>query len=85
MSLLQDAREIHDDLVVFRREMHREPEIGLDLPALQAIVEHQHAWARHIDGERRRRRAIGADEGRRGLRQQQRLVPDLGPSMPCNA
>lgn len=38
MSLLQDAREIHDDLVVFRREMHREPEIGLDLPRTQERV-----------------------------------------------
>ena len=38
MSLLQDAREIHDDLVAFRREMHREPEIGLDLPRTQERV-----------------------------------------------
>lgn len=38
MSVLQDAREIHDDLVAFRRDMHRHPEIGLDLPRTQERV-----------------------------------------------
>lgn len=38
MSYLQDAREIHADLVDFRRAMHRHPEIGLHLPRTQERV-----------------------------------------------
>lgn len=38
MTLLQDAREIHDDLVRLRRELHRHPELGLDLPRTQERV-----------------------------------------------
>lgn len=38
MSLLTDAREMHDELRAFRRAMHTEPEIGLDLPRTQERV-----------------------------------------------
>lgn len=37
-SILEDARAIQDDLVALRRSLHREPEIGLDLPLTQAKV-----------------------------------------------
>lgn len=38
MSLLDDATGIHDELVELRREIHRYPEIGLDLPRTQEVV-----------------------------------------------
>jgi amidohydrolase len=38
MDLLADARIHHDDLRHLRRELHREPEIGLDLPRTQERV-----------------------------------------------
>jgi hippurate hydrolase len=38
MTLLEDARALQDDLVQFRRKMHREPEIGLQLPRTQERV-----------------------------------------------
>lgn len=37
-TLLDDSAEIHGDLRTFRRQMHRQPEIGLDLPQTQARV-----------------------------------------------
>jgi len=36
MTLLEDARAIQTDLVQLRRTLHREPEIGSDLPLTQA-------------------------------------------------
>ncbi len=38
MDLYDDARAIGDDLTNLRRELHREPEIGLDLPRTQERV-----------------------------------------------
>lgn len=38
MNLLDDARTQHDDLVALRRALHREPEVGLDLPRTQEQV-----------------------------------------------
>lgn len=38
MSLTEDARELHDDLVYLRRILHAEPEIGLHLPRTQEHV-----------------------------------------------
>ncbi len=38
MSLLGDARGHHDDLVRLRRELHREPEVGLALPKTRERV-----------------------------------------------
>jgi hippurate hydrolase len=38
MDLLDDARAMQDDLVRLRRELHREPEIGLQLPRTQERV-----------------------------------------------
>ncbi|THJ75559.1 M20 metallopeptidase family protein [Candidatus Frankia alpina] len=38
MSLLDDARSMSDDLVHLQRCLHREPEIGLDLPRTQERV-----------------------------------------------
>ena len=35
MSLLTDARELQDELVILRRELHQIPEIGLHLPRTQ--------------------------------------------------
>ncbi len=37
-DLLAAARAIQDDVVAIRRRIHRHPEIGLDLPATQAVV-----------------------------------------------
>ncbi len=37
-DLVGDAHQIHDDLRTFRRAMHRQPEIGLDLPRTQERV-----------------------------------------------
>jgi metal-dependent amidase/aminoacylase/carboxypeptidase family protein len=37
-DLLDAARAIQDDVVAIRRRIHRHPEIGLDLPATQAVV-----------------------------------------------
>ncbi len=37
-TLPGDAAQIHDDLTRFRREMHRQPEVGLDLPRTQERV-----------------------------------------------
>ena len=38
MDLLDDARSLHPDLVALRRDLHREPEVGLDLPRTQERV-----------------------------------------------
>ena len=38
MTFLTDARALADDLTALRRALHREPEIGLDLPRTQAAV-----------------------------------------------
>ncbi|MDT7616846.1 MAG: hypothetical protein QOF00_4293 [Pseudonocardiales bacterium] len=38
MDLLEDARAQQDDLVQLRRALHREPEIGLELPRTQERV-----------------------------------------------
>ncbi|MBZ5739363.1 M20 metallopeptidase family protein [Nocardioides mangrovi] len=38
MDLLDDARGLADDLVELRRRLHREPEVGLELPRTQAAV-----------------------------------------------
>jgi amidohydrolase len=40
MTLLDDARTVSDDLVPFRRDLHRNPELGLDLPRTQERVLH---------------------------------------------
>jgi len=37
-DLLEAARAIEPEVVALRRQVHRRPEIGLDLPATQAIV-----------------------------------------------
>jgi amidohydrolase len=37
-TLTDDARAVHDDLRELRRALHREPEIGLDLPRTQEKV-----------------------------------------------
>jgi amidohydrolase len=37
-GLLASAQAIQDDVVALRRRMHRQPEIGLDLPETQALV-----------------------------------------------
>ena len=38
MSLREDARAVHDELVQLRRALHAEPEIGLSLPRTQEKV-----------------------------------------------
>src|SRR6266545_3477422 len=38
MTVRDDARAMHDDLVRLRRDIHREPEVGLDLPRTQQRV-----------------------------------------------
>ena len=38
MDLLDDARALQGDLVQLRRVLHREPEVGLDLPRTQETV-----------------------------------------------
>lgn len=38
MTLLDDARTLHDDLVALRRELHQVPEVGLHLPRTQEVV-----------------------------------------------
>ncbi|HEX6471866.1 MAG TPA: M20 family metallopeptidase [Streptosporangiaceae bacterium] len=38
MTLLTDAAGLHDDLAGLRRDLHREPEVGLDLPRTQAKI-----------------------------------------------
>ena len=38
MSIIDDAGAVHDDLVQLRRSLHREPELGLDLPRTQERV-----------------------------------------------
>jgi amidohydrolase len=38
MTIVEDARHMQQDLVRFRHELHREPEIGLDLPRTQEKV-----------------------------------------------
>jgi len=38
MTLLEDARAMHEELRLFRRAMHAEPEIGLDSPRTQERV-----------------------------------------------
>src|SRR5689334_15424052 len=38
MDLRDEARSMQDDLAVMRRTLHREPEIGLDLPRTQERV-----------------------------------------------
>ena len=37
-DLLAAARAIQDDVVAIRRRIHRQPEIGLDLPKTQAVI-----------------------------------------------
>ncbi len=37
-DFLDAARAIQDDVVVIRRRIHRQPEIGLDLPKTQAVI-----------------------------------------------
>jgi amidohydrolase len=37
-DLLEAAEAIQDDMVAIRRRIHRQPEIGLDLPKTQAVV-----------------------------------------------
>ncbi|MEA2546739.1 MAG: hypothetical protein QOI09_2012, partial [Chloroflexota bacterium] len=37
-DLLDAARAIQDDVVAIRRRIHRQPEIGLDLPKTQAVI-----------------------------------------------
>ncbi|MFI7117346.1 M20 family metallopeptidase [Amycolatopsis sp. NPDC049868] len=44
MDLHDDARSLQDELVRLRRDLHREPEIGLDLPRTQERV------LRELDG-----------------------------------
>ncbi|MBW0101259.1 M20 family metallopeptidase [Pseudonocardia sp. KRD291] len=38
MDLLDDARSLHPDLVALRRDLHRDPEVGLMLPRTQERV-----------------------------------------------
>ena len=38
MTVLEDARELHAELVQLRRTLHREPEVGLALPRTQERV-----------------------------------------------
>src|SRR4051794_37021181 len=38
MTVLDDARELQGDLAELRRALHRQPEIGLDLPRTQERV-----------------------------------------------
>src|SRR5918992_2566530 len=38
MTLRTDAADLHDDLTNLRRDLHREPELGLDLPRTQRKV-----------------------------------------------
>jgi metal-dependent amidase/aminoacylase/carboxypeptidase family protein len=38
MAVLDDARTHQDDLVQLRRTLHREPELGLQLPRTQERV-----------------------------------------------
>jgi amidohydrolase len=38
MTVRDDARAMHDDPVRLRRDLHREPEVGLDLPRTQRRV-----------------------------------------------
>jgi hippurate hydrolase len=38
MTVRDDARAMHEDLVRLRRDLHREPEVGLDLPRTQRRV-----------------------------------------------
>ena len=37
-DLLDAARAIQDDVVEIRRRIHRQPEIGLDLPKTQGVI-----------------------------------------------
>ena len=37
-NFLAEAKEIQNDLVTLRRQIHQEPEIGLDLPKTQAKI-----------------------------------------------
>ncbi len=37
-TLRDEARDLHDDTVAFRRRLHRHPEIGNDLPATRDMV-----------------------------------------------
>lgn len=38
MDLCDDARTLHDDLALLRRDLHRTPEVGLQLPVTQERV-----------------------------------------------
>jgi amidohydrolase len=38
MTLLTEATELHDDLVALRHDLHREPEVGLELPRTQGKI-----------------------------------------------
>ena len=51
-------------------------EIRVEAPAVQPVVQNQHAGAERLR-EARRRRAIGADDGWRHARQQQGFVSDI--------
>ena len=37
-KILEDARELHGDIVQLRHDLHRHPELGLDLPRTQEKV-----------------------------------------------
>ena len=37
-NFLSEASEIQNDLATIRRQIHQEPEIGLDLPKTQAKI-----------------------------------------------
>jgi metal-dependent amidase/aminoacylase/carboxypeptidase family protein len=37
-GLLEAAKAIQPDVIAIRRRIHRQPEIGLDLPKTQAVV-----------------------------------------------
>jgi hypothetical protein len=58
-----------------------DPEIGLDLPALQTIVEHEHAWIDRAPRVPGGFDTIGADNHRRDTREKQRLIPDIERAM----
>ncbi len=51
-------------------------EVRVEAPAMQPVVQNQHAGAERLR-EARRRRAVGADDGWRHARQQQGFVSDI--------
>ena len=38
MTIVDDAKAVQDDLVRLRRDLHRAPEVGLELPSTQERV-----------------------------------------------